>query len=161
MPERQPSELFQFDQPPEGGPRTSAEMRDNFNALGQTNYGDDEDYPAAPRKGMLRILKDGANTKFQWYDGATWRDMLQRIEGGVPAPVKVIVDVTVAATVWTVDHNLGSQPLVQVFDASWNQRQVVPPGPVAADQYLLTHVNTNRFTVTHSGAVTGHVVILG
>jgi hypothetical protein len=158
----EPGALFQFGVPAEGAPRTSQPVRDNFTALGQTHYTTDEGYPASPRKGMMRILLDPADSihRLQWFDGSTWRSMLQRIEGGTPAPVKVIVDVNAAATTWTVDHNLGSKPLVQVFDATWIQRQPISAAP-GAGQYVLTHVNDNRFTVTHSGAVTGHVIILG
>lgn len=167
--EVQPGQKFTYDRPFTGGPALSQEVRDNFEALARTNITDDATYPAAPRGGMFRIFNDPGpptNAKFQWYDGATWRTLIQRIEGGGVGtasitPTRLAVDFTSALTTWSIDHNLGAQPLVQVFDALWNQLQVVPPGPVVAGQYLLVHSTENRVVVTHPGPITGHVVIIG
>jgi len=161
--EIQPAQQFQYDTPEQNTPNISQEMRDNFEGVARTFLTDDDALPAAPREGQQRIFKDAgppASTKLQWYDGATWRTLIQRIEGGVAAPLKQIVDVTVPQTTWTIDHNIGSYPVVQVFDNTWNQFQVVPTAP-GANQYLLVHVNENRVVITHTGAQDGHVIILG
>lgn len=163
MPDLQPAQLFLFDRPVQGGPPLSEEMRNNFEALARTMLTDSDAYPSAPRKGMVRIFEDAgppAVTKYQWYDGGTWRTMLQKIEGGVAAPAKLLIDITTPLAVWTIDHNLGSRPVVQVFDSPWNQLQPVFGAP-GAGQYSLLHVNENRVVITHPGAQDGHAIILG
>lgn len=121
---REPAQVFLYDRPVQGGPSLSEEMRNNFRALAQTFYGTDAANPVAPRIGQFRVLREEppafavTNVKVQWFDGAVWRTLLQGIEGGIPAPTKLIVDITAPLAVWTIDHNLGSFPLVQVLNAS-------------------------------------------
>lgn len=125
-----PGQLFRYDRPLQGSPTLSSEMRDYLQALARTHYTDNGIYPEAPRLGQLRIFADPGpplNVRLQWYDGAIWRTLLQNIEGGQAAPAKQIVDVNVATDVWTIDHNLGSQPLVQVFDSTWKAMQPFNP----------------------------------
>lgn len=121
---REPAQIFLYDRPPQGAPSLSSEVRDNFSALAQSHYGTDPANPTAPRIGHVRILREEppafavTNVKYQWFDGAIWRTLLQRLEGGIPAPTKLIVDVSTPLTIWTIDHNLGSFPIVQIVNAA-------------------------------------------
>ena len=127
MATNEPGQLFQFDRPLARGPVASAEVRGLFTALGQTNYTTDPTFPAAPRVGMQRInAADPNNIKWEVFQGTpgVWRTLLQNVQGGVITPAKQIVQVVAPTTTWTIDHNLGTQPIVQVFDASF--RQMVP-----------------------------------
>lgn len=134
MTELQPAQKFQYGVPGQNTPSLSAEIRDNFEAVARTFLTNDGALPAAARAGQVRIFQDPgppANTKLEWYDGATWRTLLQRIEGGVAAPLKQIVDFTTPQTTWTIDHNIGSRPLVQVFDTAARQLEAVNTFPEA------------------------------
>lgn len=122
MADLQPAQLFQFDRPFQGAPPRSEEIRQNFEALARTFYTDDTTYPEAPRSGALRIFRDVGpplNVKIQWHDGANWRTIAQNIEGGIAVPSKRIVDINSPLSVWTIDHNLGSQVVALVFDSTW------------------------------------------
>jgi len=132
----EPGQLFQFDRPLERAVVDARLVREMFTALAQTNYTSSAAYPNAPRIGMLRISAvDPSNIKLEVFVGAPlqWRTLLQNIQLGVAVPVKQIVQFAVPSLTWTVDHNLGSQPLVQVFDASFNS---LPTGVASAPLYL-------------------------
>jgi len=123
----EPGQLFEFDQPTEKAWADARQVRNLFTALAQNNYTTDESNPNAPRLGMLRVNAfDPNNIRLQVWQGSPgqWRTVLQNIQGGVPAPVKQLVQVTTAATVWTIDHNLGKYVLALVFDTSFRQLRV-------------------------------------
>jgi len=118
----EPGALFEYDRPLEKAPVDAVEMRNLFTALAQSHYTTDEDFPTAPRVGMVRLnAADATNVKLEIFQGDTWRVALQNIQGGVAAPAKQVVQVTTALSAWTIDHNLGSQPLVQVYDTAFRQ----------------------------------------
>lgn len=152
------ADKWQWGKPVYRGPRLSEEIRQNFDTLGRLNITDDESYPDSPRDGMPRVNEaDPTNVKLQiWYD-SLWRTILQKIHTGIPSPAKLIYEVTVAATVWTIDHNLGSAVLVQVFDSTWN---ILTPANI---QQVDTGVPPlkNRVVITHGAPVTGNAVIIG
>ena len=115
----EPGQLFVFDQPTEKAWADARQIRNLFTALAQTNYTTDAAYPSAPRAGMARLnASDPNNIKLEFWQGSpgAWRTSLQNIQGGVPAPIKQIVQITAAATVWTIDHNLGN------YAIAWNPR---------------------------------------
>lgn len=123
----EPGQLFEYDQPTEKAWADARQVRNLFTALAQTNYTTDEAYPSAPRVGMARInASDLNNVRLQVWQGSPgqWRTVLQNIQGGVPAPVKQLVQVTVASTVWTLDHNLGKNVVALVFDTAFRQLRV-------------------------------------
>jgi hypothetical protein len=126
MPTPDPGSLFEFNIPATNTPVVSAEVRDNFTALAQTNFTSDGTTPASPQKGMTRI--NGANPNnwlFQVWNGSNWQTLLQNIQLGIPAPVKSITNIAVPANAWTITHNLGSQVLVMAFDSSWYAFEIV------------------------------------
>jgi hypothetical protein len=157
------SGLFLFDEPQAGAPRRSLEIRNNFEAVVRTNFGTDPAKPASPREGMLRILKDvtvANNWKLQGFLSGAWQTLLQRINGGFAAPAKRIFVFNAATSPWQLQHDLGSQPLVQVFDLTYMQRQVVPAAP-GAGQYTLQHADANKVIVTFAAPATGVAIVLG
>lgn len=120
----EPGQLFVFDQPTEKAWADARQIRNLFTALAQTNYTTDAAYPSAPRAGMARLnASDPNNIKLEFWQGSpgAWRTSLQNIQGGVPAPIKQIVQITAAATVWTIDHNLGNYAIALAFDSSFRQ----------------------------------------
>jgi len=131
----EPGELFRFERPGTRTPALSEEIRNNFNALGQSNYSTDSAKPDTTqrRDGMPRLLaEDPNNVKYQvFFDGA-FRTLMQNVHLGFPAPAKSVVQITTPASVWQIDHNLGSQPIVQVHDASWSQLRPVHTYPEQA-----------------------------
>jgi|CXWL01.1.fsa_nt_gi hypothetical protein len=168
----EPGQLFLFDRPAQGTPVLSSEIRDNLQAVARTNLSSDPAFPANPRTGMLRFLtEDPLNYKLQaWLEqsggGAAWRDLLQYVNLGIAAPAKLVFDITVPPLVnsWTIDHNLGSYPLVQPFNSAGYQFGVLGQGFVpAANQCLIQQVTLNRVVITFAPATfpTGFVVIVG
>lgn len=115
--------------PAEQTPARSAEIRNALEALARTFYSTDDAIPQNPRDGQMRIFDEVGlgNTKLQWRFGGDWQTVLQNVQNDVPAPSKQVAAgfAAVASSPWVVDHNLGSKPLVQVFDLSYNQLQPV------------------------------------
>ena len=163
-----PGTLFQFQKPAPGSPTLAEEVRDNFTALVQNNLitaqSDPTKVPPAPKDGMRRInAVDPNNVKDEVYFNGNWRTVFQKLNLGNPAPAKIIVQVTVPQSVWTIDHNLGGLVIVQVLNDSLIQRQNVPSAP-NSDQYILQHVITptvQRIIITHPFNTTGWVIISG
>jgi hypothetical protein len=135
----EPGTLFAFDDPPDSSPVIAKDLRDNYTALARTNYTTDKSvppnsqpaFPKAPRDGMPRINASNPNNialEF-WLPGtgggSTWRRALQFLNLGFPAPAKQIVAFPNPINPWVVDHNIGSQVLVQVFDPSWFAFEIV------------------------------------
>lgn len=154
--------LFNFDKPaaqPKGEvPLTSAIVRNNFNALGTTNWTTDPNYPDNPRDGMQRILDEagaGTNVKWQLYLNGTWQTLIQHLELILSISVRREFDFTAAAAVWTINHNLGVRPLVQVFDAA--DTMLAP----ASIQHVQVGGEWNRVVVTHGAAQTGYALLVG
>ncbi len=132
----------------------SKTVRENFGWLARTFITTDPNLPANPREGMPRVLGDDENNvKLQYYIQGTWRTVLQHLELGVPAPQKQVIQITPAATVWTIDHNLGGPVLCMAFDTSWREIQ-------AADIQQVG-VPINRVIVTHAAPEDGWLVIIG
>jgi len=160
----EPGELFRFERPATKTPALSSEVRDNFTALGQTNLSSDPDVPDSTqrRDGMMRVLnEDPNNVKLQMFYDTNWRTLFQQLQLGYPAPAKIITKVdSPGLAVWQIDHNLGSQPIVQVFDLTWRQLQAVPLAP-GVDQYILQHSTENRVIITHPAAQDGYAVVVG
>jgi hypothetical protein len=120
MAELEPARLFAYDTPIVGAFVDAVAVEQNFRALAQTHYTSDPAFPLSARQGQLRVnAADPANFKLETFLNGAWRTMLQRIEGSIPAPVKQIAQFDTALASWIVDHNLGSQPLVQAYDASF------------------------------------------
>lgn len=123
----EPGQLFEFDQPTEKALADAKQIRDLFTALARTNYTTDPAFPASPREGMPRFnAADPNNVKLEFWQGdpGVWRTVLQNLQGGVPAPVKQIVQVVAPATTWTIDHNLGGQVIAMAFDTGFRQLRV-------------------------------------
>lgn len=118
----QPAQVWLFERPGTGTPVRSEEVRNNFNAIGRLFFTDNADYPENPRNGMPRVLaQDPNNVRFQvWFNNA-WRTIFQNIQRGIPAPAQLVATVeSPGLTTWTIDHNLGVKPIVQVFDELGN-----------------------------------------
>ena len=160
MPTPEASGLFIFDEPQAGAPQRSQEVRNNFEAVARTNFGTDSTKPIAPREGMSRLLKVGTTVYLQYFLNGGWRTFAQALELGVPVGTKKIFTFSTAINPLTLTHNLGSPPLVQIYDNTYKQRQVVPfaPGP---DQYILQHSGPNVTIVTHAAPATGFAIVLG
>jgi hypothetical protein len=119
----EPGRLFQFDRPLVGAQVDAVLMQGLLEALARTNFTTDTAYPSAPREGMLRInASDSSNVKLEVFQGSpgTWKVLLQHLETGVASPTKQIIQFLTPQTSWLVDHNLGSQPIVQTFDSGFN-----------------------------------------
>ena len=133
MAESEPGRVFQYNIPADQTPARSSEVRENFRALMRNQYTTDPAHPASPQEHEFRLLDDHTtpaltgNLRLQVYLGGTWREVLQNLQLGFAAPSKVVSAAfnAVALNPWVVDHNLGSKPVVQVFDSSWNQLRVV------------------------------------
>jgi hypothetical protein len=163
----EPGQLFLYDRPAASTPALSQEMRDNFTALARTHYTTDAVYPATPREGMLRInAEDPNDVKLEVFlivaGSPVWRTIAKQLQLAKALPTKLIVDFAAATSPWVVDHNLGSQPVVQAYNASWFAFQVVPQGgPIGAGQCTVEHPSENRVIITFSGATTGHLIVVG
>jgi hypothetical protein len=133
MAETEPAELFRYDRPVEGAFLDAVEMRNYLTALARTHYTTDSANPANAQDGQPRInAEDPDNVKLEVFLDGNWRTAIQRIDKGIAAPVKSIVQFATAGTPWVIDHNLGSQVVVQVFDASFIRLQPVNTFPTVA-----------------------------
>ena len=124
----EPGQQFQWDKPTEKAFVDAALIREMFTALARNNYTTDPAYPANPRAGMLRVNEtDPTNVKLELWQGSpgVWRTVLQSLQGGVAAPVKQTIQVAVAATTWTIDHDLGNYAVALVFDTAFRQLRAV------------------------------------
>ncbi len=130
---QEPGELFLFARPAVGTPVKSDEVRNNFDALAQLNRTSKPEFPTIKKDGMPRFLtEDLNNVRLQiWFDNA-WRTIVQNIQLGIPAPAKLEATFNPAPVgpTWTIDHGLGSRPLVQVFDLAGNQLELAKDLPV-------------------------------
>lgn len=168
MAENEPGTLFRYGRPVEGAFVDAVEMREYFEALARTHYTTDAGFPQNARDGQPRInAVDPNNIKLQvWLSGA-WRTVVQQVDKGIAAPVKSIWQFDTPGAAWVIDHNLESQPVVQVFDTLWNQLTPVPVTDPPNDeqalgfipQGLLTAlVGTQQiasFNARHGGFITG------
>lgn len=127
-----------FGIPAEQTPARSAEIRNAMEAIARTFLTSDAGRPSSPRDGMIRALNDGGNYRLQFRIGGDWQNFLQHIEDDIPAPAKLVLAqfAAVPSTVWVVDHNLGSKPMAQVFDTSYNMLRPVPSGGSEQQVYL-------------------------
>ncbi len=127
----EPAELFRFDVPAQDAPVLSQEIRNNLTALGRTLYTADDTKPdvSVARDGMMRInAADPTNIKLDVFLTGSWRTILQGLAGGIAGTTKIIASFTSSA-VRTIDHNLGSKPLVQVADSNNMQLESISPLP--------------------------------
>ena len=133
MAELQPAELFIRGVPRTGTPVLSEEIRNNFQALKQSFYTEDATKPedATTDPGQPRInAADANNVQLQFRINNSWRTALQNLQLGIPAPAKLLSTfVAPGQQVWTITHNLGSKPAVQVFDDLNRQLQAVRDFP--------------------------------
>src|SRR5688572_21002513 len=127
----EPSRLFAFNIPADDTPAVAKEIRDNFTALARLNYTTDEDYPENPQNGMPRInAVDPNNIKLQvWIDGA-WKTIASFLQLGNGTPSKQVVEFSVGANPWVIDHNIGSFPQAQAFNVNGFVFRVVPEAVV-------------------------------
>ena len=153
---------FQFDQPsaqPEGHvPLASAVVRNNFLSLATTNWTTDANYPVNPRNGMQRILDTGGtgtNIKWQIFRSGAWKTLVQHLELIFSLAVRTEFGFPVAAAVWTIDHNLGVRPLIQVLDELSNQ--LLP----ANIQHIQVGGVWSRTIVTHGAPQAGYAILIG
>lgn len=123
----EPGALFQYGIPAEGAPMDSKEIANNFLALAENNYTSDTSlsgdsaFPKTKRKGQFRInASDPTNVRLQLAlvlgGSLVWVTVLKYLQLGFSAPLLRIVLVNPGVNVWTIDHDLGQKPLVQVFD---------------------------------------------
>lgn len=166
-PTPEPGTLFLFDRPASNTPALSQEMRDNFTALARTHFTTDPAYPADAREGMQRInALDPNDVKLEVAlivaGSLVWRTIAKQLQLAKALPTKLIVDFAAATNPWVVDHNFGSQPLVQAHNASWFAFQVVPQGgPIGAGQCTVEHPSPNRVIITFAAGATGHLIVVG
>jgi hypothetical protein len=167
--EPEPGTLFQYGLPADNQPAIAREIRDAFKAIARTHYTSDSDFPAYPQNGQPRInAEDPNNTKLQFWlpgtgGGSQWRDAISFLNLGLGTPSKQVVAVTTPATVWTIDHNIGSFVHAFAFDSSGYAFQPVGPPPmlIGSGQVQIQQVNVNRVVFTFSGATAGFAVIIG
>jgi hypothetical protein len=133
-------------------------LRQNFNALGTTNWTTDTNYPENPRNGMQRILDEagaGTNIKWQIYRDGAWRDILTHLETSFSLARRLEFEFTTASASWQIDHGLGVKPLVQVFDAT--DLQITP----TSVQHVQVAGVWSRIIVVHGAAITGYAIVVG
>jgi len=129
MADLEPAELFRYGRPVEGAFMDAVEMREYLTALARTHYTTDADNPNNAQDGQPRFnAVDPDNVKLEFWLNGAWRTALQGIDKGIAAPVKSIAQFDTAGVSWVIDHNLGSQPLVQVYDSTFQQLR--PGDPV-------------------------------
>jgi hypothetical protein len=163
----EPGSLFLFDRPASNTPALSQEMRDNFTALARTNITTDAAFPVDAREGMLRINASDPNdvrleVALIVAGSLVWRTIAKQLQLAKALPTKLIADFGAPTNPWVVDHNLGSQPLAQAYNASWFAFQVVPQGgPIAAGQCTVEHPSPNRVIITFAAGATGHLIVVG
>lgn len=142
---------FEFDQPQPGTPADANLIKRLLAALAQNNLTVDTRYPMNPRDGMFRINASSAsNVKLEMYWQGNWVIILQNIAGGGNVLSWTRHEFT-ALSVWTVTHNRGRHPLVQVFDSSG--MMLLPAS--------IQHVNNNQVVITHGAAYSGEVIVIG
>jgi hypothetical protein len=144
-------EQFRFDLPQNNTMATAKLIRENFEALGRSNYTTDPEYPKTPRNGMLRIYYDKVLkiVYLQTYiDG--WITLFQTGNATKSARVKEKSFDTATPT-WVFDHDLGNFPSTEVLD---NEGNVVVPESI-------THASVNRVIVQHRLGITGKIIVVG
>lgn len=120
MAELEPGQLFVYGIPQVSAFLDAVQIENCLRALAQNHYTTDALFPTDARAGQFRInAEDPTNIKLQVRLNDAWRTMLQHVEIDVPAPVKQIVAFDTALASWIVDHNLGSQPVAQAYDATF------------------------------------------
>jgi len=130
-----PASLFQVGLPRDQIPARSAEIRNNLQALLQNLFTTDPSLPTNPQEYSFRLFNEltdptkAGNLRLQIRFGGSWRDFLQNLQGGLAAPAKTIVDFVAGgpSSPWVIDHNLGSQPFVQVIGTTGPQLQLFSP----------------------------------
>lgn len=155
--------LFIFGEPQSGAPRRSQEIRNNFEAVARMNITADPSLPKNPHEGMSRILMDlspANNWLWQLYLEGQWRTQLSRINSSQSGVSRRTFTFGSAVNPWVIQHNSGNQPLVQIFDSTFKQMQVVPFGP-GPGQFILQHADANRCNVTFAGPTTGFAIVIG
>ncbi len=152
MADPQPASRWAWERPGTGTPIRSVEVRENLDALGVLLRTDDEDLPIIKRDGMPRFnVSDPNNVRFQIWQDNGWRTLVQKIQLGIPAPAKLESRFDVATLVWTIDHNLGSRPHLQVYDIAGNLLQLVTLSPPQRDQIVMTRVSPAILTTLPAG----------
>lgn len=134
------SDLYTFDQPASGSQQLSLLIRNNFEALSRNNFGTDPNFPKNAREGMERIRKDPSTGTYylEFFLAGAWQIAARGLQLGTPMAAKKLFQFSTPVSVWNLTHNLGSQPIVQVFDPSWTQLQAVSSSgvlqPTTADK---------------------------
>lgn len=142
---------FEFDKPQPGTPADATLLARLLAALAQTNLTVDVRYPLNPRDGMFRVnASNPSNITLEMRWQGNWVVVLQNIAGG-GAVLSWTRHTFTALSVWTVTHNRGRHPLVQVLDASG----------VMLTPTTIQHVNNNQVVITHGAAYTGEVIVIG
>jgi hypothetical protein len=137
-------------------PLQSQPMRDNFNALATHNAGATS--PPNPDTGWLWLdTSNPANYRLRMYLLGTWIIILNNLVAGFPSQggaTKVVHNQTVAATTWTITHNLNT-PNVSVFiwDGSLPAQMILPN--------TVVFVNNNVIQATFLVAQSGYAVVIG
>ena len=138
---------FIFDIPADHTPLKAKDIRDQFNVLAVNHITSDPNFPRNPRDGMLRVFSpDGVTVALQLFFG-TWRNLY--INVGTQARKQEQIFTSLAQ--WVFDHNLGTYPIVQVYDSSG--REIIPEH--------VDHISTNRVIVTHSAITSGKIIVVG
>lgn len=154
MAEPQPASTFVFGRPGTGTPVKSAEVRANLDALAVLLRTNDEDLPVIRRDGMPRFnVFDPNNIKFQIFFDNAFRTVFQKIQLGIPAPTKLEsrFDPAPVGNTWTIDHNLGSRPLIQAYDLNGNLLQKVTLAPPPRDQIVMSRTPPPVLTTLPAG----------
>ena len=126
MADLEPAELFAYGIPLELAFADAKEIRDAFTALAQSFYTTDVNKPLDARNGQIRVSAAApTNSTLEVFLDGAWRVMIQQIDKGIPSPVKQIVQFNTATTPWVINHNLGSQVVACVYDASFIQLKPV------------------------------------
>lgn len=130
-----PAALYQVGIPRDQTPARSEEIRNNFQALLQNLFTSDPALPLNAPDYAIRLLDDvndpiqAGNLRLQVRFGGAWRDILQNLQGGLAAPAKSLLDFVQGgpSSPWVIDHNLGSQPMVQVIGTTGPQYTLFTP----------------------------------
>lgn len=141
MPDLEPAQFTVYGIPVEDSNVISLEFRQLIEALARQFFTTDDAFPNENRDGQPRVLaNDPANIKFQIYYNGAYRTIAQNIQSGIAVPTKQIIQIPASGPLqqWVIDHNLGSQVLVQAYDQNWNLLQAVPLTPVTERVHLAT-----------------------
>jgi len=142
---------FVFDYPPQGIPATSRHIRDQLNALGETNFTNDLNLPVNPRPGMLRVYQamPTSDQLLQMWVGASWRTIaFVSTSGGAGA--QRTEQSFGSSTLWTFNHGLGRH--MQVYCMSSTGLEIYP---------TVAQPSVNSVTATHSIATAGKIILVG